>query len=206
MALSKKALQQKREKKKKKHTLKIAQSKALNLNYSNWPIFECLVPEEIWERGMGQIIVSRKSSQGDIAVGAYLVDTYCLGLKDCFSRILSSSEYEQLIENCEFSNGEINLVERSYACTLIHKALAYAKQIGFQPHADFSKAKSILTNIAINDAFKFEFGKDGEPFYMQGPYDKPFEVKKIMQILASHPDKGHLQMETQNPELISETE
>jgi hypothetical protein len=168
MALSKKSLQRKREKKKKKRQIKVSNSfSSIVIAYHNWSVHECWMPIELCESGIGQIIIARKNNQGDMAVGIYLIDTYCLGIKDCFVRLTNTYDYQNMLEHVRDSCGEMERIEASYANTLILKAAEYANQFGFKPHGDFSKARNLLRGIPIDESQKFTFGRDGKPFYMQ---------------------------------------
>ncbi len=190
MAMSQKALQKKREKKKQsRQQAKSTKSLVIqptHITYSRWALHECWIPVGLWESGIGHVIVSRKSSLGDIAVSMYLVDVYCLGIKDCFIRLLSPSGYKEMLNNVIASTGHLQSVEASYASTLVHKAKDYAMQIGFKPHPDFTKAQWMLKNIPIDDAQRFVFGKDHKPFYIQGPNESQADVRRIMRTLETH--------------------
>jgi hypothetical protein len=182
MSLSKKALQRKREKKKSKRVIKV-HNLSTGIAYVNWPIHESWIPVELWENGIGQVIIARKNNQGDIAVGIYLIDTYCLGIKDCFIRLTNEYEYQNMLENLSYSCGEMERVEPSYANTLIIKASEYANQLGFKPHSDFVKARSLLKGIPLDENQVFSFGKDGKPLYIQGPHESSADVKRILKTL-----------------------
>jgi hypothetical protein len=56
-----------------------------------------------------------------IAVGIYLIDTYCLGIKDCFVRLTNTYDYKNLLEQVGNSCGEMKLIDPTYANTLILK-------------------------------------------------------------------------------------
>ena len=183
MALSKKALQAKREKKKKKRVVKLSRPGTVAIAYNNWPIYECWVPNSLFEMGMGQILIARQNDLGDFAVGIYLVDSYCLGIKDCVVHLVDLFDYREILEGIEEVGGEMERVDPTYANTLIHKAILYAQQFGFKPHEDFSKTKNFLKNIPIDESQEFNFGKDGKPLYIPGPYDSHAKVMKIMQAL-----------------------
>ena len=188
MALSQKALQKKREKKKQSR-----QTKALkpivttpnHITFSRWSLYECWVPIELWETGIGHVVVSRKSSLGDIAVGMYLLDVFCLGVKDCFVRLTDVSGYKKLLQQVSTLTGELKCVEPSYASTLIYKAKEYAMQFGFKPHNDFLKAHWMLKDISIDERLTFTFGKDNKPFYVQGPSESPADVRRIIHALET---------------------
>lgn len=186
MALSQKALQRKREKKKQVRQAKVIKpftSTSKNVDYSSWPIYECWVPSELWEMGIGHIAVSRRNTLGEIAVGMYLVDVFCLGIKDCFVRLVDSADYKEILQKTAMHCGKLDPVDPSYASTLIHKAADYAGQFGFKPHSDFAKAKLMLKNIPIDETLEFVFGKDNTPFYIQGPNESTADVKRIMRTL-----------------------
>ena len=74
--------------------ISLLKSKAAS--YSNQPIYECLVPDGLFEIGLGNVIVSRKAPKGNIAVSAFVVDVFCLGVKNAFFRILSEFDYDTL--------------------------------------------------------------------------------------------------------------
>jgi len=190
MAISQKTLQKKREKKKQsRQQVKSTKSLAIqptHITYSHWPLHECWIPAGLWEAGIGHVIVSRKSNLGDIAVGMYLVDIYCLGIKDCFIRLVSPSGYQEMLNHVIASTGQLQSVDASYASTLVHKAKDYAMQIGFKPHPDYTKAQWMLKNAPIDEAQQFDFGKDGKPFYIQGPNESQADVRRIMRTLEAH--------------------
>ena len=192
MALSKKALQAKREKKKKKRQIKAPTSSlSTAIAYHHWPIHECWIPVELWDKGMGQVIIARKNSQGDIAVGAYLLDVYCLGVKDCFIRLTNSYDYQNILQQLSELCGEFELAEPSYVNTLILKAVEYADQLGFKPQGDFVKAKNFLKGIPVDDNQTFIFGQDGKPCYVQGIIESHADVKRILKTLELNQGAGN---------------
>lgn len=192
MALSKKALQKKREKKKRKRQIKAgAQSKVINTSGSHWPIYECWVPEDLFENGIGQVVISRKSPENKIAFGAYLIDTYCLGVKNCFSQIVDLYEYQDMLERAQGVGSAMQSAESSYVATLIYQAIQYAARFGLRPHSDYLKASAILKNIPIDHTLEFTFGKNGKPLYIQGPNESRSDIKRIMHALSSTAGKDN---------------
>lgn len=208
MALSKKALQHKREKKKKKHQAKRSglPVKTPVVNYSTWPIYECWVSAGLWDVGIGHVVISRKNNTFNVAVGVYLIDVFCLGVKNCFLRITDQGDYQMLLDHIQRTGEDLQLMDAVYANTLIYKAAAYANQFGFKPHYDFAKAKSLLKNITINEEQTFTFGKDGQPFYIQGPNESRSDIKKIMKTLELHNGAGnyHAMLEVAESEPLLE--
>jgi len=137
-----------------------------------WPIYECLINESWDGCGMANILLSRKQPDGNIVFGAYLMDIYCLGLKDTFYNInQTSSGYMKMIDGLDKREKMIDC-SFSLAHTIIYKGIEYARSIGFEPHKDFIKTRLILeepTDVEWSD--DVEFGIDGKPVYISGPND-----------------------------------
>jgi hypothetical protein len=63
---------------------------------------------------------------------------------------------------------------------LVLDAVEYARRIGFYPHPDFNAARLLLAGIDPSGSVdEFEFGKDGKPFYVQGPNDSNAKAAAI---------------------------
>ena len=83
MTLSARQRQKKLEKKKRKRKLvKRTGSTAFSAtdraaNYAKYPIYECLVPGELFQTGLGTVIVTRRPPSGEIAISAFVVDVFC---------------------------------------------------------------------------------------------------------------------------------
>ncbi|MCD4652908.1 hypothetical protein K8T06_03130, partial [bacterium] len=98
MATNPKRRQKKLEKRKKKRKI-VKKSLAFNtqsrnkpVNYAEFPVHECLVQNSLFEIGLGNVVVTRLTSAGLIAVGAFVVDVYCLGVKNALFKVVSESE------------------------------------------------------------------------------------------------------------------
>lgn len=149
----------------------------------NSPIHECLVPERLFEVGIGNVIVSRKLPSGDIGVSFFLLDVYCLGVKDAFFQIMSEIEYLRKLLTLG-DHEKFGRVDPSCARKLVENAEAYAKQIGFDPHPDYRLARRIFGDVDAGACLTgFQFGKDGKPFFVSGPKDTPARCRKIMHTL-----------------------
>lgn len=111
------------------------------------PIHECFRSAELWDLGIGWVVVSRRYSNGQIACAAFLVDTYCLGVKNVLHGVLSPSEYESRNFACLNRKGGAIRINPSDARRLLEDAVAYASGLGFSPHADFRRAVQIFGDI-----------------------------------------------------------
>lgn len=141
---------------------------------AGWPLHECLLTKA-WQdtSKIVQILVSRRSPAGQVAVGAFLVDLGCLGVKAAFGRLLDTErEYKEMRSDVE-SRQEMIKADLNLAARIIREANAYAKDLGFQPDADYRDAMLVLGD-ADPDACDtpIPLGKDGKPFFIPGPDDK----------------------------------
>ena len=147
------------------------------------PIHECLIPESLFDIGIGNVIVSRKMPNGFIGVAFFLVDVFCLGVKDAFYDVLSPARYDQRLSGLHHET--FRALHPTCARKLVEGAEAYARDLGFQPHPDYQLARQIFGDLdATACPTRYVFGKDGKPFFMSGPYDTPARCRKILDTLT----------------------
>ena len=193
------ARQRKAAKRKKKKTrrspsrLRSQSTRSLLRASGDWPLHECLLTKEWQEEGaITQIMVARRSPQRQIAIGTFLVDLGCLGVKSAFGRIFDTRrEYRQwrrgMMAHQDIVKADLNLVAK-----IIREGIAYAKDLGFRPDPDYRDAMLVLGD-ADPDACDVPIplgGKDGKPLFIAGPYD---DVDHIMAKLTRKlgPDGFH---------------
>jgi hypothetical protein len=193
MALSSKALQQKRAKKaaKRKETRKSAPQAANSGKAAEWlaaanaPIADVYAPENLFEEGMGSVWFSRLLPDGRYALSVFLVDVYCLGVKSTLYAVLEPERYRTHQENfLHISEEKLAPCEPAYARKLVEASVAYAKELGFAPHVDYKFAKLLFGDVdaSASDAY-FTFGRDGNPYYVAGPGDSPAEQRRVLKQL-----------------------
>ncbi len=157
--------------------------KYLKTRVRNLPFHECLIDKQWQEKGIASIFISRKQPSGKYSFGCYMVDIYCLGLKDTFANLhFTEDEYQdtknKIFDDVKIIQSECDIV---FAHNLIYGAIDYAAEIGFKPHKDFAISEYILNPDLVDDGIdEIEFGQDGQPLYIKGPYD---DADKIMAIL-----------------------
>ncbi len=157
------------------------------------PIYECVINEDWEESGLSQILVARKKQNGNIIVGAYIVDTFCLGLKNTlFYHNMTEYEYEQHKKRVAKAT-ELDWVKISpNTCfNIIYGAVEYAEDLGFAPHKDFSITEYILDDVETLEFEDIEFGRDGKPRYISGPYDN---VSKVVAKLKKAVGEGNFEV------------
>jgi len=203
MALSEQQRQKKLAKKKQKRgsavkqkTPSITPSMKKAKPYAICPIHECLIPDDLFVSGLGELVVARRAPNGDIAMSAFVIDVFCLGVKDAMFLVMPESEYEQRIKARMFSTGERDFEKLHQTCAkkLLDGVVDFAKELGFAPHPDYKNAYELFGNIDAGACpVKYTYGKNGKPFYMNGPYESPADIERIINTLTKKcgPDGFH---------------
>ena len=146
---------------------------------------EAFLHNEIWSKGMGSLVVARQKPAGTIDAGVFLLDVYCLGVKNAFYKIFSNKEFEEKFMPSCFPSGDFLRVELPYARKLIEDSVNYAKSLGFPPNRDYKKALKVLGGIKSSDSEEtFTFGSNGRPLFIAGPTDTRQKINMIMKKLA----------------------
>ncbi len=191
MAISEQQRQKKLAKKKQKRgaiVKKVTPPMKKAKPYCNYPIHECLIPNDLFTSGLGELVVTRRTPDGDIAMSAFVIDVFCLGIKDAMFTVLPESEYEHQIKRRMLEVGGDRSFEKLHqtcAKKLLDELVDYAKDLGFAPHPEYTNAKEIFGNIdASACAVKYVYGNDGKPFYINGPYESPAEMQRILNTLT----------------------
>lgn len=192
MALDEKQRQKKLARKLANRKAKLAERKSKStmgdgrfpLQAARFPIHECLVPEDLFDAGIGHVVLSRALPTGDVAIAAFLVDVYCLGVKDAFHRVVSPKEYAFYRSQIE-GQTRYEQVHPSCLRKLVEGAVRYARDLGFAPHADYAGAAKLFGDIdAAACPVRYTYGKDGQPFYVGGPYESAAQSRRILETLA----------------------
>lgn len=123
-------------------------------------IGKCYVSDDITEYGEGYIIVTRRHTGGRVSLSFFLIDTYCLGVKDSFYHLrLEESEIDELIG----SAGRLHECSYNEAHNWVYGAIAYAEEAGIEPDKSFSLTQYFLEEDTDDiPLIEYEFGKDGQ--------------------------------------------
>ncbi len=160
-----------------------------------YPIFECLISDN-WQKkdnmGLVEVLVARQQPDGNICFGVYLVDTFCLGLKNTFANAgFSRGRYQSEVRK----NNKVFRAGKPVECTIelahqmIYQSIEYAEQFGFEPEKDFALSQYLLAPRGeLEEPYDLTFGKDGKPFFIAGPYDN---VARIMRQLEKTAGPGN---------------
>jgi len=193
MAINEKQKQKKLAKKnKKRKSSKFisnigGQQRLRSSNYARFPIHECFVPNTLFETGIGYVIFTRRTPDGFIAISSFVLDVYCLGVKNALFKVSSEFEYENRIKPQLMSSNEdavFEKVHQSCAKKLVEGAVLYANKLGFSPHYDYKEAQKIFGAIDVDSCpVKYTYGQDGKPFYIRGPNESVSQAKRIVDTL-----------------------
>ncbi len=178
----------KKKKKKKPQIVRLTPQKYIQTKANKLPFGTCYI-NEIWEEeGLASIIITRVQPSGKLIVGVYLVDIFCLGLKQTAFRF--GMEEEDFLDFKEeiyrpHEQGEIEAYPMLLQ-NIIYGAIEYADELGFKvKDKDFNLTRYILDPRSELFEMEVEFGKDGKPFYIVGPFDDPeVVIPKLVNLLG----------------------
>jgi hypothetical protein len=131
--------------------------------------------------GLVAVLVARVHRYGKVSVCGYLVDAYCLGVKNALGpEIMDDFGLRAFIRRF-FQGYEGDPLEApiELAREVVFGSIEYARKLGFKPHPDFAAAEGHLGSWTGPGAITF--GKDGRPLYISGPYDDPGPVIRTLE-------------------------
>jgi hypothetical protein len=156
------------------------------LRAANAPIQYCFLTESLFDIGMGTLVLARGATRHHIAFGSFLLDTFCLGIKDVMFESVESNVLERYVEAMGAESPMVS-VDPSYARKLLRDLAAWSQSIGFSPHRDFAAVERIFgdVNADASDAV-FRFGRGGQPDYIPGPGDTDPVIQRRLAELRDH--------------------
>lgn len=135
------------------------------------PIGKCYISEGWEQEGLAVVIVTRSRPNGNFVVGSYLIDTYCLGVKDAsYWANMDTEDFDELKKRYERS---LTFREATYAeaHNLVLGAVEFAEEAGIPPHKDFAVAEYILEEDTDDiPLIEYEYGIDGKRMLVVGPF------------------------------------
>jgi hypothetical protein len=136
-----------------------------------YPFYGCWIMKGWQEAGITPVVIARQREPDQVIFGNFLVDIYCLGVKNAFAEgDFPLKRFQQNLD--QMLQGEPEPCDVGFAHEIIYGAIDFARQYGFEPHPDFKLASQVLDPPEAHPPkHKLEFGKDGKPFFVAGPYD-----------------------------------
>jgi hypothetical protein len=140
---------------------------------------------------MGTLILARGATSLYTAFSAFLLDTFCLGIKDVTFESVEGQVFELYIDRTDAGSPLVS-VDPDYARKLLRDLAAWSQSIGFAPHRDFATVERMFGDVSADACDEvFRFGRDGKPVYMPGP-DEPVPLvrRRIEQLQKYLGDDG----------------
>ena len=166
----------------------------------DYPIDHCWVGEGWEKNGVAVVVVSRRQPNGNIIFGNYMVDCYCLGLKNTFFNAdIPAGLFQRDVMSKVFREMSPVEISPALAHEIIYGGIEYAAQFGFRPQRDFKRSQHVLDLPETHPRTgTVEFGRDGKPFYVQGPYDNVEAILRQLERTAGK-DNYHYVMQIAGP-------
>jgi hypothetical protein len=126
------------------------------------------------------LVARQRRNRRGVAACVYLVDAYCLGIKNAMGPDEMDDQALRRLTSHVFSGYDAQPVPAPIELVrdLVLGAAEYAHQLGFAPHPDFEHARAHLGPWTGPSAITF--GRDGKPTYVEGPYDDPDHVLRTL--------------------------
>jgi len=150
---------------------------------SGAPVLHSRIADMVRDEGLGYALLSRLLPNNRVAAVLFLVDIRCLGVKACFGRLMVRAEYDAF---CRELDGKFEMTDHTPADVrkLVEGAVEYARNLSLEPHPDYHRVKSIFGDIDARESqLEFEFGSEGKPWFINGPYASPARCRQILSIL-----------------------
>lgn len=146
----------------------------------------CYVSDDMTECGEGYVFVTRRHTGGKVSMAMYLVDTYCIGVKDSFFRLrLEEDELEEMLDRAP------DIRECSYeeAHNWVYGAIAWAEEAGIEPDKSFAVTKYMLEEDSDDiPLIEYEFGRDGKHLLMA---NSNLEASRYIPLLKKNLGEGN---------------
>jgi hypothetical protein len=180
--------------KEKKHAIVRQQSAGIGERLAaaaKFPVLHCCIGNSLETNGIASVLLSRALPGGQVAVATFLVDRFCLGVKDAWAEVLDRVSYEDKYTRTMTGDNAARTVPPAEALKLVTESVEYARSNGLSPHPDYPRTLRIFGDTSPADSSAtFEFGKDGKPFFVAGPYDTPERCRQVIAILENHCGSG----------------
>jgi hypothetical protein len=158
-----------------------------------WPVVRSLVSTELWEEGIGYLVIAREEPEGGTVFASFLVDVFCLGVKDAFWEAGTMEQFREIVQKMEEVQ-DLSPIIPACLVKIVKGAVEFAQSFGFSPHPDFRHASLILAGIDPSTCpEEYTFGREGKPFYIQGPNESPTQAMAIVERMREV--GGHFLME-----------
>jgi hypothetical protein len=158
-----------------------------------WPVVRALMGAQLWDEGVGYLLIVRQEPAGRLIYATFLVDVDCLGVKNAFWRDGTQEDLAEVIQKMDEVQ-RMQPITPECLAKIVQGAVEYAQSFGFRPHPDYHHAARLLEGIdPAKCRTQFTFGRDGKPLYVRGPNESFAQAQAIAQRVQA--SGGHFFME-----------
>jgi hypothetical protein len=156
------------------------------LRAADAPIQHCFLTESVFDLGIGTLVLARGASPYRVALSSFLIDVYCLGIKEVMFESVDNDFFEMYMDATDAGSPMVS-VDPGYARKLLRDLAVWSQSIGFAPHRDFAVVERIFGDASADtsDAV-FQFGRDGKPVYIPGPNDTAALIRRRLEQLQKY--------------------
>lgn len=144
-------------------------------------IIDCLIGRRnLMENGIASAACAVRLRTGEIGVVIYLIDRWCLGVKDVFGRIVAVDFYADWADQFRERTGAKSIAPATLRA-LLDDAVAFAQSCGQPPHPSYPRYQRVLGRIEpLQARERFEMGHNGKPHFVGGPDDDESRCRHIV--------------------------
>ncbi len=150
-----------------------------------YKVHETLVSHNLFDQGIGYAVFSRKLGSGEIAVGVFRLDVFCLGVRRAYANVLDKDIYEERIRKTS-KQAELVAIHPACCCKLVEQCVEFSLNLGLAPHKDYDLTRTIFGDVDPRVCPKgFTFGRNGRPVFIPQAGDDPAMCRKIAALLKA---------------------
>jgi hypothetical protein len=149
------------------------------------PLLQCLVSENLFKNGVGTVTLVRGVSREQQHIGVFMLDTFCLGVKDTYFRTVDRQEAEYILE-VQHQADTAEPIAPGEARKLLQDAVAWAAGNGFVAPEEYAPVERLFGDVvpaATN--YMARFGREAKVFYIPGPSESPADIRRRTRLVQS---------------------
>lgn len=152
------------------------------------PVYKCFVTKDWKTAGMSNVLVMRRHVNGNCTAGIYLVDLFCLGIKD--SAYFFNEPEAAIIEKTVGADDSLEEINYNLAHNIIYAGHDFAIEFDIKPHKSFAITKYILEedNDEIPIVEIHTGDKKGMPHLL---VNEQYNYGPVLQKLKKHAGEGN---------------
>lgn len=152
-------------------------------------IAQCYMTSQAgWGEGEGYVVVIREHTGGKKSFAVYLVDRWCVGVKDTFFNVRVGDDVVEDMLNRMNRSGNLEEVSYEQAHNMVWGAVAFAEEAGIKPCKDFAIAQYYLEEDTDDvPLIEYDYGVDGK-YYLVAKDN--LELSKYLQPMRKNLAEG----------------